>query len=224
MSDAASGRMGWDEVWAEYDRRNGIEPLAFTLPSLPPRPQSGPRVQVAPRRPRWRALLGLGAALLLLALAGLAWVPHLAAWHIAGVVAGQDAASLARRLDLGSLQPGIREGLVRAAAADLGSDAATYLADMAEDILEAWQEPGAVAEVMRARGVDAPRPWQKPEPLGLMHYQLAFGRDHAPVTLEIKLQGWLTGPRWQVAAVRLDHAAPVAPTPAAVPLRLSALR
>lgn len=211
----------WDEVWAEYDRRQPSPP-----PEPPPamaRPAILPK-HAATRGSGWR--IALGAA----TLAGLAWVGLSGAtvWQAAAALERRDAASLALHMDVEAVQAGLRQSLTRVANRPDSPDAMAFLAGMAEDIVGAWATPAGLAEVARVRGVSfgaAGDALRAARPVGLTTLELPMGTPVgavAPITLRMELRDGGMAPRWQVTEVRVS--AEAREVPPVSPMRVSQLR
>jgi hypothetical protein len=215
----------WDEVWAEYDRRNPAPMPETPLPTpLPPRPTfdavPGPVARPAMRGRSARTILALVPVL------AAAWfsAPYVTAWQLVQAIDGRDHAEMARHVDAPAVQATMRQALEAAQGEGHGADARAFLRAMTAEMTEAWAAPTALAEVARARGI---RPGAAGEalrstmPVGLTRFEMPLGGGVAPMALRIELTGEGLAPRWQVTGVRLEDRAPVPPAP---PVRFSGLR
>ncbi|MGX9966836.1 DUF2939 domain-containing protein [Roseomonas sp. F4] len=215
----------WDDVWAEYDARNpGQAPHVTPAPMSAPLP-ARPVIEEAPARPASGARR-IGAALAILPLLAAAWfsAPYVTAWQLVQAIDSRDHATMARHLDTSALQGAVRQALQATIAEGHGPQARAYLAGMSAEMTEAWSQPGALAEVARARGV---RPGAAGEalsrtlPIGLTRFEMPLGGHVAPMALQIELTSAGLTPRWQVTGVRMEDRAAVPPAPA---MRLTGLR
>lgn len=198
----------WNDVWAEYDAR---QPLPAALVSRPHAMNSATfatgRVpaNAARRSGRfgWSALL---AAPLLAA--GWLSAPYATAWTLVKAIEGREAQELAKYVDATALQDSVRNSLRLNANAPQDGPAGDYLRAMAREIGEAWSNPAALAEVVRARGVGrgtAAQALRATIPTGLTRFEMPLRGTVAPVTLQLQLSGEILAPRWQVTGVRLEQ-------------------
>lgn len=215
----------WDDVWAEYDARQPEAP-AYP-PAMARKSAPHPVAEITAPGANPRAARRRGSWLALLPMLALAWVaaPYATAWDLAQALDGRDSAKMSRHLDLSALQAAVRDSLrPDAGSGEHTPEARAFLAGMADDITAAWGDPGALAEVVRARGVPAggaAQALRATVPTGLARFEMALQGSVAPITLQIELTGADPAPRWQVTGVRLENRPPLTATP---PMRLSSLR
>jgi hypothetical protein len=201
MAGAADG---WDDVWAEYDRRADAASGAIVpgpAPSGAPRPAAP-----APRRRARRACLILaggalllaGAWLFLAAEAGLAASSHLAAGRVQDGLLRQDL-----------MAPQLRALFQQAALKGEQPGGATrYLSGLADELAEAWDRPGTLPEVIAARRAGS----EDGQILlrGPTRFDLELGEGSQALTLRLELTELLP-PRWQVTGIGFapadDHSA-----------------
>jgi hypothetical protein len=215
----------WDEVWDAYEaRRTATAVASAALPPLPgPQPAAVP--QAARRRGWWTPLLasavfGLGCV------AGSAW-PVL---NLYALVLRQDSPGLLRQLDLSPLRDDLRQALRAQAGLRMPGEqggAERLLAGMAEDMAQALARPGALEQVVLARGAGA---WPSRDPAAppLRLRTVAWGGTavelappDGPGGFRLDL-AW-SGGAWQAVGMRLLDP-PAAAWPAAPTARPPALQ
>jgi hypothetical protein len=192
MSGAADG---WDDVWAEYDRRADAASGATALgaaPSDSPRPAT-----LAPRRRARHACLVLAGGALLLAGAWLFLAAEAALAASSDLAAGRVREGLLRQ-DL--MAPQLRALFQQAASRgeQQPAGAARYLSGLAGELAEAWDKPGTLPEVIAARRAG-------PEDgqillRGPTRFDLELGEGSQALTLRLELTELLP-PRWQVTGI-----------------------
>jgi hypothetical protein len=143
--DGADRDDDWNEVWSEYDHRLD---LGRAL-SAGPAPARG---RPTARRSRGRLLILLLAPLLLAFGIGLVAPSWVMAQDFAAKLRRMDGATLLQMADRPSLQRNLRqEFLPRAGAEGLSPAARTWLADMAGEMVEGWNDPQSVGAWLQLR-------------------------------------------------------------------------
>ena len=124
----------WEQVWAEYDARQGTTPALLPAAASPPRR----------RRAAWRSLRLAAAFALLGLVSAYATAPFIAAAQLGEALASGDAGRIANHVDWAELRPALP-------ASGLDGQAGAFLAAMADDIARGMATPAGLAHLGRER-------------------------------------------------------------------------
>lgn len=217
----------WDQVWDEYDLRQDRGPaLATTLaptlaPTLLPTLGHTPKAMPAARRGRgaaWgRRLRGMAALCIVLGATAFATAPIVAAARVGQALASGDVAQLQMAVDWQSLSPALRHGMDAAiqgnglgsgSSGGSGGGAATFLAGMADEMMQGLATPAGLMALVRPRlpaegGLGGMGMIGAIRPVGGGRWQVALhapGESREALTVTLALRDALTM-HWQVVGL-----------------------